>query len=94
MDEMRWTREVLKWVPQEKRKQGWPRQGWRDNTKDAMEVRTSIKNTVIEGKSGSWKQRNGDNCKIICNFIYYIYIYIYDIMINELEWIWEQGVTA
>jgi hypothetical protein len=39
MDEMRWPRKVLEWVPQEKRKQGQLGWGWRDDIKTAMEAR-------------------------------------------------------
>jgi hypothetical protein len=37
-----------------------------------MEIRTSLKKIVMEGKSGDWGQRNGDSCKIICKYIYMI----------------------
>jgi hypothetical protein len=38
MDEIRWPRKVLEWVPQEKRKQGQLRQEWRDYIKEVMEA--------------------------------------------------------
>jgi hypothetical protein len=67
MDGTRWPRNVLEWVPQERRERGRPRRGWREDTKEAMEARTSLKKIVIEGKSGDWGRRNGDSCKTILN---------------------------
>jgi hypothetical protein len=54
MDKTRWPSKVLKWVPQEKQKGGQLRQGWRGDIKEAMEARTLLKKTVIEGNSGDW----------------------------------------
>jgi hypothetical protein len=39
MDETRWSMEVPKWESLEKREHGWPRQGWRDDIKEAKEAR-------------------------------------------------------
>jgi hypothetical protein len=39
MDRTRWSREVLKLVPQEKRERGRPKRAWRDDMKAAMEAR-------------------------------------------------------
>jgi hypothetical protein len=36
MDETRWTNKVLECVPQEGRKRGRQRRGWRDNIKETM----------------------------------------------------------
>jgi hypothetical protein len=35
LDERRWARKVVEWVPKEKRKHGWPSGDWRDDTKEA-----------------------------------------------------------
>jgi hypothetical protein len=39
MDETGWPRKLLEWVPEEKCEGGRPRQGWRDEVKEAMEAR-------------------------------------------------------
>jgi hypothetical protein len=39
MDEMRWPRKVLELVPHEKHKQGWLKQGRKDNIKEALKAR-------------------------------------------------------
>jgi predicted transposase YdaD len=39
MDETRWPRKVLEWVPQEKGKRGRQRRGWRDDIKQGTEAR-------------------------------------------------------
>lgn len=52
MYETRLPGKVLKCVPQEKSKLGRLSRGWRDDMKEAMKVRESLKKIVIEGKSG------------------------------------------
>jgi hypothetical protein len=39
VEDMRWPRNILEWVPEEKSKGGRPRRGWRDDVKEAMEAR-------------------------------------------------------
>jgi hypothetical protein len=35
---------------------------------------TSLRKTVIEGKSGDWGQRNGNSCKVIGKYMYMIHL--------------------
>jgi hypothetical protein len=72
MDEMRWPRNVLEWVPQEKCKQGQLGWGWRD---DIMEAKDLADEDCCRREEWRLGWRNGDSCKIICIYIY-IYIFI------------------
>jgi hypothetical protein len=78
MEEPRWPREVLKWVPQERR--NW---AGRDGAGEAIWRKqwgqgTARKKTDVEGNSGDWGRRNGDSCKITGVYIYiYMYVYMY-----------------
>jgi hypothetical protein len=65
-DETRWPKKVPEWATK-KRERGQPRRGWRECKQ--CKQGTSLKNIVIEGKSGEWRQRNGDTCKIIRKYI-------------------------
>nr|CAI5853376.1 unnamed protein product [Callosobruchus analis] len=40
MDENRWPRKVLEWIPPERRKRGRPRRSWRDDVEEAMTARS------------------------------------------------------
>jgi hypothetical protein len=66
----------LKWVQQEKRKQGLPRRGWKVDKKKAKMQGTSLKKSVTEGRNEDCGRRKGDSCKIIRIYIY-IYLFIY-----------------
>jgi hypothetical protein len=60
MDVTRWSRKVLKWVPQEKRERGRPKRAWRDDMKEAMETRNLDKEDCYrreEWRLGSEKRR-------------------------------------
>jgi hypothetical protein len=54
MGETRWPRKVLKWVPQEKCKQGQPRWGWRDDIKAAVVARDLTEGGCYRRKD--WKR--------------------------------------
>jgi hypothetical protein len=59
MDETRWPRKVLQWVPQQKHKRGRPGGGWRGYIKEAVETRDLVEEDFIEGKSVDGRRRNG-----------------------------------
>jgi hypothetical protein len=75
MEEIRWPRKELKWIPQEKCKQVWPSWAWRDNVKEAMAAGDLTEEVCYRRKSVNWGWRNGGSCKVIRIYIY-IYIYI------------------
>lgn len=53
MDENRWPRKVLEWIPPERRKRGRPRRSWRDGIEEAMKFRNLAENTCHDRKN--WK---------------------------------------
>jgi hypothetical protein len=57
-------RKVLKWVPQQKHKQGQPRKSRRNNTEKAMEARDlTEKECYSKREEYRLGVRNGDSCK-------------------------------
>jgi hypothetical protein len=57
--------EILEWVPQEKRKQGRPKRGWRDDVKEATEARDRAEQDCCRREEWRLGAGNGDSCKII-----------------------------
>jgi hypothetical protein len=74
--EKRLPKEVLKWVPQEKSKWGWPRRGWRDDIREAMEARDCAEEKCYRREEWRLRAEKWKQLQIIC-----IYIYAY----NERE---------
>lgn len=53
MQEERWPRKVLEWMPPERRKRGRPRRSWRDDVEEAMAERGLTEEECLDRKN--WK---------------------------------------
>jgi hypothetical protein len=53
MNEARWPRKILEWIPEERRRRGRPRRSWRDDIDEAMKTRNLQENTCYDRKQ--WK---------------------------------------